>query len=125
VGGVDPGTPTEGLGVGLTFGTDGVPGYGGFSLGTVLGTELGFGFKFGYVFSIVPYGFCCNEGVSLGTMPGVGVMPGVANGLLGFSDGEIFGFAGTVTPGTVLDGDGRFESGTTGVGEMPGVAVEV
>ena len=97
----------------------------GFKFGTVLGTEFGFGFRFGYLFSIVPYGFSCNAGDSLGTMPGVGVIPGVTSGLSGFSDGEMFGFAGTVTPGTVVDGDGTDGYGTAGVGEMPGVIVEV
>ena len=57
----------------------------------------------------------------MGTIPGVGVMPGVASGFSGFSDGEIFGFAGTVTPGIVLDGSDGF--GSPGVGEMPGVVV--
>jgi len=65
------------------------------------------------------------DGVSFGTIPGVGVMPGVVMGFAGFKDGEIFGFDGTVTPGVVLDGDCCDGFGNAGVGEIPGFAVVV
>jgi len=105
LGGVVVGIADPGTGVGVPFGLDGVPGYAGVGFGDVLGTELGtvlgyvpgYGFSVpGYGFSIVPYGFCAG-GTSLGTIPGVGVIPGVVIGFAGLSEGEIFGLTGVST----------------------------
>ena len=55
------------------------------------------------MFCIVPPGFSPGKelmlGAWLGTIPGVGVIPGVTFGFAGLRDGEMFGFGAGTCPG--------------------------